>query len=249
MRPHSRSGIIVVLLAPLLLFVNLPVPAQTTDSKGIGVLQVQGSVSLGGTSAATGATIYAGDSIRTGLNGTALVNLTGRGSIVMAPNSDLTFPPVSLGSHSVALHHGKFALHILPEGSGTTAELGKLVLRPLIGQGVDYEVEIEADGSAVVHCISGTVGIIEVEGANSTFLNSGDSAEISASGVTERIPASATPLPNSSAPNTPQSTPRSPSGKSNAGWIILAASGGGIAALVAVIAIEHKTTPVSPSAP
>jgi hypothetical protein len=226
---------------------NIPAPAQTTDSKGIGVVQVQGSVSLDGTTAATGATIFPGDSIQTGPDGSVLVNMPGRGSLVIAANSSIIFPPVTQGSHLVALQRGKFALHILSEAAGTTAEFGKFVLRPIIGQGAEYDVEIAPDGSALVRCFTGTIGIIEAQGANSTFLNAGQSAQISATGSVERIGAAGAPPPNSTPP--PSST--SPSGKSKSyvGWIILAAAAGGVAAVVAVVVSEHKPATVSPSSP
>jgi hypothetical protein len=239
MRPHSRSRTLACLIVFLLLFSNAPTRGQTTDYKGLGVIQAQGAVTLNGTLAATGATIYPGDSIRTGADGYALVNLPYRGSVVIAANSDLTFLPVSLGSHFMALHRGKFALRFRPEGSGTATEFGKFVFIPLIGQGVEFDVEIAADGSAKIRCLNGSVGIMESQGANSgLFLKSGEAAEIAANGVVEFITPPVTP---------PSSAPSA--AKSHTGWIILGTGVAGVAALVAVLVSKHKTSPVSPSIP
>src|SRR5580704_13514492 len=167
MRPHNRSRIVAIFLVSLLLVGVVPAPAQTVEHTGIGSIQMQGSVILNGTAAATGATVFTGDSLRTGPDGSALVSMPARGSIVLAANSDISFPNAAIGAHMAVLHGGKIAFRLLPEASETTAEFGKVVLRPVIGQGVEYEVEIAADGSAVVRCLNGAVGIIEIEGANS----------------------------------------------------------------------------------
>jgi hypothetical protein len=249
MCPHNRSRIIAVFSVFLLLASIAPTPAQTVDHKGIGSVQIQGSVLLNGTAGVTGATVFAGDSVRTGADGSALVNLPGRGSMVVAPNSDITFPNIAIGSHFVALHKGKIAFRILPEASETTAEFGKLVLRPVIGQGVEFDIEIAGDGSAIIRCTSGSVGIIEIQGANSTFLNAGQSAKISENGVAEIIPpSSGTSEASSQTPGNTHPT-ATPGGKSHATTIILVLAAVGVSAAVAVLVVERSKSPVSPSAP
>jgi hypothetical protein len=250
MRPHGRSGILASLFAFLLLFSIVPTPAQTPDHKGIGVIQAQGSVILNSAPATAGVTIYPGDSVRTGWDGSALVSLADRGSLVIAANSDITFLPASLGSHFVALRRGNFALRLPREAPEITAEFGKLVLRPVIGLEVEFDVEIAADGSALVRCINGAVGIMEAQGADSVFLNSGESAEISASGVAGRIRPSVALSPNSNISSAPSPSGTPPGGKSHVDWIIVGVGGAGVAALVAVLVSEHRnTSPISPSVP
>jgi hypothetical protein len=249
MRPHNRSKALVFSLVLIVLLGSLPVSSQVPDHKGIGSIQLQGAVTLNGVSAASGATVFAGDLVRTGPDGSALVSLPGRGSIVVAADSELIFPSVSIGSHFVVLHRGKVAFRLLPEASETTAEIGGLVLRPVIGQGVEFEVVIAGDGSAVVQCLSGSVGIIQIQGANSTFLNAGQSAKISVNGSVELIQAPGAPPAGTPAPNTTQSSVPPPSGKSHTAVILLVVGIAGVGAAVAVIVAEHKSAPVSPSGP
>lgn len=250
MRPHNRSRVIAVFFVVLLVVSVAPTPAQTIDHKEIGSIQMQGSVFLNGTAGATGATVFTGDSLRTGPDGSALVNMPGRGSIVLAANSEVTFPAAGTGSHLAVLHSGKIAFRLLPEASETTAEFGKLVLRPVIGQGVEYEIEIAADGSAIVRCLNGALGIIEIEGTNSTFLSAGQSAKISSTGVAELIPSpSATPPPNSQVQATQRPAKPAAGGTSHSTKVILVVAAIGVSAVVAVLIVERVKSPVSPSAP
>lgn len=237
MRLHRRSNEVCALLVFLLLFGSIQAPAQTSGPQAIGALEAEGSVSVNGTPAAAGVTIYPGDTIRTAANGAAVLTMPDRGSLVIAADSEITFFPSGRGAHFASLRRGSIGLRVLPEALETTIELGNFVLRPVSGGTAG--AEMSADGSVHVRCVAGSFGVIEMRGEQSVFLHLGEEAEVSADGKLRRVVPSVPPQPAPGPSPAPSGPTTVPAGKSRAPWIILGV-GAGVAGAVAALLIHHN---------
>ena len=101
------------------------------------------------------------------------------------------------------------------------------------------------NGSFVVNCLEGSVGVLPLEGANGMFLQVGQAVNISPQGELSAAKQPAAPTTAAETPSTPP-VPGAQAKKSHTGWIILALVGGGAAGAGAALGGKKGSQPVSP---
>ena len=164
--------------------------AQVTP-KMAGDLSVRGSVTLNGFSAGDGATVFDGGQIKTGSNGTAIINLGKLGQVELAGDSELI----------LKLDGGTI---------GGTLRTGRATVSAPAGVGVNL---LTADGVAVAEGKEATVLSVDVACGNTRVTSSRSEAKVTAgnrveivaagqevavgaqSGSPQRCPRMAVPLP------------------------------------------------------
>jgi hypothetical protein len=237
-------------IAPLLGFVfllgSMQLPAQSNGRPAIGSLQTQGTVSVEGIPATSGTNLYSGDTVRTGADSAANLNMPDRGSFAISANTEITFLPVRSGAHFASLHQGSIALRLRADAPASTIEVGNVVLTTEPNTETAAEVVMAADGSAHIRCLAGSIGIIAPARAQVVFLQPGDGAETSTDGGVRRIVSAATPQSTAGAPLPGQTT--TATGRSHAGLIVLGI-GVGVGGAVAALLVSRQEQPVSPMAP
>jgi ferric-dicitrate binding protein FerR (iron transport regulator) len=231
-----------LLLLPALAGARPAAPAQTQQP--LGSLSTVGQVYVGGSVAPASATVMTGDTVRTDPSSTATFTMGGKGTFQIAAGTELVF--TGSQQYVAQLKSGIVVMNSLSGPSGITLRTGNFVVVGVTqDQPASARIEAGSDGSFRVSCLTGSVGVVPLEGApNGNFLQPGQSVTISPQGVLSAPTATvATAAPPEEQPSTPQ-----PAAKSKTPWIILgvAAAGGGIGAAVA---LSHSSSPASPSAP
>jgi hypothetical protein len=239
-KSKRRSGSLIVSLCFLCLFVLLQFPksgyahavSQEQQKESLGSLSSIGEVYVNDTAAPVESTIFSGDRLRTGETGTATFTISGKGTVKISPRSEMVFP----GNYqfTAELKSGTVVLNSISGPSGITLRVGNFVLVSSIRQqSATIRIEGAANGSFVISCLDGSVGVLTVEGKSGQFLQAGQSLRISAGEVLSL----ASPATN-------------PKGAAfHSGWLYLGLGGAGAAAAAAGLARGGGKQPVSPSGP
>jgi hypothetical protein len=168
----------------LVLFALLPapgytrVPSQEEPREPLGSLTSVGEVYVNDSPAPTDSTIFSGDRVRTGETGTAAFTMSGKGTIKISPRSQVVFA----GSYlfTAELQEGTVVLNSLNGPNGITLRTGNFVLVPSFReQSVTSKIERAPDGSSLVTCLEGSVGVVTLEGKYGDFLHAGQSLRVS----------------------------------------------------------------------
>lgn len=234
----SRSRWIAVVTAFQLLCSSGAFALQGPRGEPLGALSTRGEVYVNQQRVTGELTLYVGETVRTGADGVAGLAISGRGMLIISPQSEISF--ASTARYSASLARGTVGLHS-PGGAQTfVIQVGNYVVVSVGGVEAAFEIERAADGSARVSCSSGEAGVIALEGPEHVFVPAGQTAAISAEGALLRVPPAAAP------PSEPKPAAKK---KSRSGLIILGVAGGGAAAAAATLASRGKDQPVSPSRP
>jgi len=246
------SRLIVFPMAFFLLSGSANSTSQTPQGQPLGQLSSAGEVYLGNAKTTGESTIFVGETLHTGPNGAARVTVSGRGSLILAAQSRLSFEPAP--RYFAELQQGSVVWRALAGAENFQLRFRNFTVVPFGKNEAAAEVDLAPDGSAEVSCTDGSIALIEIAGPQSIFLNSEEVVTISAEGSLRR----GGPGSNTSSAKETAGTPSSPGGTAPAGrnsqnrkvlWIGLA--GGGAAAAVAALAASHKSSglPESPSHP
>jgi hypothetical protein len=241
-------GKIALIIGSILLLESPQLLAQANAQQTIGSLQTQGFVAVGGTPVTSGLSLYAGDTIQTGADGSGSLGMQGRGTLVIGANTEIAFLSGQLGERFASLHRGSIALRLAATAPVSPLELGKFVVTNEIGVEMGAEVERSPDGTAAhVRCLNGSVGVIALEGAGSIFLHPGEELDLSGDSSMRRHGAAAPSQPTTSTGPSTGSTPTA-AGKSHTAVILLGVGGGAAAAVAALLITQHGQA-ISPTAP
>ena len=234
-------------LAAAIACVSISAFAQNSNPRQpLGSMQSRGMVSVGGMTATSETSLYPGDIVRTGPDGSGNLDMPGRGSLTLGPNTSVTFLSKASSDRLASLQSGNVALRFVTQASTTTIELGRFVLTTETNTPAAAEVARSEDGSAHIRCLGGSVGVIESEGIQALYLKPGEEAEITSDGKLRRVAPTAPPASSNVAPET--QTAASVAGKSHTGLILLGVGGGVAGGVAALVATRHGQ-PMSPSAP
>jgi hypothetical protein len=256
-RRHTITSNLLLWFVPLLalqlaLFPALaegrPAP-QAQAKQPLGSLASVGQVYVGNSVAPAESTIFTGDTLRTGEASTAKFTISGKGSFQIASGSQLVF--TGSQQYVAELKSGIVVMSSSSGASGINLRVGNFVVAAVTeDRQSTAEIEGSPNGSFVVRCSEGSVGVIPVEGPlNGTFLQAGQSVTISPQG--ELSGPTGTAISPSTSPSTPPAPPVQGVEKSNrTRWIILglAGAGGAVGAGVA-LGSGGGGQPVSPSVP
>ncbi len=239
-KAKRRTGNLIVPLCFLDLFVLLlfstsgyaHAVSQEQQRESLGSLTSIGEVYVNGSAAPVESTIFSGDSVRTGETGTATFTVSGKGTLKIFPRTEVAFP----GSYqfTAELKSGTVVLNSISGPSGITLRVVNFVLVSSVRQqSAATKIEGGANGSFVVSCLDGSVGVLTVEGKSGQFLQAGQSVNISAGEIISSVsPATKT------------------AGHSlHSGWLYLGLAGAAGAAGAAGLARGAGRQPISPSGP
>jgi hypothetical protein len=229
-----------------------PAERRAQAPQSIGSISSIGPVSINGAPASGEATIFAGDSVKTGATGTAVFSLSGKGSFKLAPNSDMSFAPDP--RYSAELRAGTVIMTSFGGATDISVRAGSFVIAPVIqAQQSASKIERHADGSFTISCLDGSVGLIPLEGATGRVLQAGQLANLLPSGQLEAGP-SAEPTAATPVDTGPPQAPAPPvsvhgNSKKNE-YILLGLAGGGAVIIAAALAGRgHGSSSISPSTP
>jgi hypothetical protein len=221
---------------------------RSQEHQPLGSLSSAGEVSVNNSPAPVDATIFSGDTIRTGATGTATFTSSVEGSFQVLPGSQIAF---NGGDQYVAeLQTGTVVVSSQRGPQGLSTRAGSYtVVGATEGELTSSKIERRADGSFMVTCLGGSVILVPTgEGSNGLLIQAGQTVDISAQGKLSSVKEAAAPPPApGQAPSTP--APTSTGISNTTKWIIagVAIAGGAGAALA--LAGGHKSSSVSPSDP
>jgi hypothetical protein len=237
-RRSKSSAATAALINTCLLFVlfcALPVATYCRGSRQeqprdpLGSLTGVGEVYLNDNLAPGESTIFSGDRIRTGESGAASFVMSGKGTLKIAPSSQVLFS----GNYqfTAELETGTIALNTISGPNGLSLRIGNYVVVPYSRtQSTTIQVTRAPNGAVIVACVSGTAGVLTLEGKVGQYLQTGQSTVISenSSSLLEEKPG--------------------PGGHSG-WWLLGGLAGAGAVAAIAFLAHGSSGQSISPSAP
>jgi len=235
----------VLVLCPLLAQANPSSAAQAKQP--LGSLSAVGQVYVGNSVAPSESTVFTGDTLRTDPTATATFTISGKGSFAIASSSQLVF--TGSQQYVAELKSGIVVMSSESGPTGLNLRTGNYVVVAVTrGEQSAAKIESAADGSFVVSCSQGSIGVVPLQGApNGVFLQPGQSVTISPQGELSSptaTVASTTTTPTPSNPSPPSAT------KSNKTALIILGVAGGAGAIAAAAAAGHGgSSTVSTSSP
>jgi hypothetical protein len=204
--------------------------------QSLGSLSSVGDIFVNESPAPSELTIYSGDAVRTGASGAAILTAVGNNSFQISRQSQVVFTGDS--RYFAELKTGTISIKSSGGSAAAVVRAGNFVVVPTNrNEQTSATIEGMADGSFLVTCLGGNVGVIPLGQVSGLFLQAGQSARISAKG---ELAAAAAP-----GPATPQSA-----GKSHTGWILFGLAGAGAATGIALAVVSGGShPPVSPASP
>lgn len=213
-----------------------PAPAE---QEALGSVSSTGEVVLNGARVPQLATIYADDTIGTGPEGNAIIKLQGKGDIQVYPETLIKFP--NSPRYLAQLEHGHISFRTLRQVKEFQVRVGNFVIVPdPESPETTANVERDASGLTRVKAVQGSVGIIELEGSRTSFIQSGQEVSVSSDGS---IGGSAPPQPS---PVTPESAK---TGGGHGTMILLGVGAAGAVGAGVALSSGGSTPSISPFAP
>ena len=211
---------------------------QEQQGQALGSLTTVGEVYVNDATAPADSTIFAGDTLRTSGTSTATFTLSGKGSFQISPNTEIAF--AGGPQYGAELKFGKVVMSSLNGATGINLRTGSSVVVAVAeGEQSTSNIEAPSDGSFVVTCVSGSVGIIPLGGGKGIFIRMGQSASISAQGELPPMiregsgvkPEAAPPL---AAPISEEPVPAARQKHGYMRWVLIGAgvAGAGVAAAI-----------------
>src|SRR6266481_8234500 len=160
-----RSGSLIVRFLDLFVLLLCSTPGyahavpQEQQKESLGSLSSIGEVYVNDTAAPVESTIFSGDRLRTGETGAATFAVSGKGTLKIFPRSEMVFP----GNYqfTAELKSGTVVLNSISGPSGITLRVGNFVLVSSIRQqSATTRIEGAANGSFVISCLDGSVGVL-----------------------------------------------------------------------------------------
>jgi hypothetical protein len=226
--------------------------SQDPQREPLGSLSIVGEARVNDSQPPAESTIFSGDTLRTASNGTATFATSGKGSLKIFPDSQVDFP--GNPQYTADLKSGMAVMSSQSGSTGISVRAGNsVVVAVTAGEQSTSKIEAAADGSFLISCLDGSVGVIPLNGANGIFIEAGQFVRISPTGelaAVEKPPAPSAPPsgPPAAPPPSAPTTPTTAQKNSHIGWILLAVAGGvGAAAAAAKAGGGGGATPVSPS--
>lgn len=224
------AGLDVSLFLALLCVLSIPAWARTQQEQSRekpGSLTSLGEVYVDDSPVSVTSTVSSGDKIRTGESGEATLAVAGKGTLKIRPLSQVA---VSGNDQYIAeLEEGTVLLNSVPGSDGLIVRIGNYVVVPSVRSiATALRVTRAQDGSFLVYCSDGKIGVLTVEGKSGQLLQAGQSLTISAK--SELLAPSAGPKSKA---------------HSHTRWILLGlagAAGAGVAAALAHRGGTHTVT-------
>jgi hypothetical protein len=261
--PHRFvSALSLLLICSLLLPLDLPAQQQqdNTDTgeqpqehRPLGSLTSTGEVYVNSVHATADMTVFTGDTMLTGADGSGTFTIGGQGSIKASANTELDFSANPL--FVAELKSGMVMMSTIPGAPNMKVRAGSFVVVAETGDAdttaaqTACQIEHLADGSFQITSVSGSVGVIALEGPETVFIKAGESVSVNPSGQLSQTTLGAVPGAVDATPDQ-TTTPQNRKKKVPAGWILLGVvAAGGAGAAAALAGHGSGSTVVSPNSP
>jgi hypothetical protein len=246
--PVHFLGFIQLLAALLFLFPvfgRARVVLQEKEREPLGSLTSIGEVYVNDSPVSAEVTIFSGDRVRTGESGSATFNMSGKGSLKLSPRSQVLFS--GKYEYTVVLEAGAVVMNSVSGPSGLTLRIGNDVVVPSIKErSASATIDRAPDGSFLVTCSNGGVGVLTLQGTSGEFIQVGQSVGVSPKG--ELFPVE--PEQRAATPGKTNSAARAAKAShSRAGWAYLGLAGAGAAGAAAALSHGGGKLSISPSSP
>lgn len=239
-------GLIQLFAVPFFVFPALSraqvAPAES-QREPLGSLTSVGEVFVNDSRAPAEITIFSGDKVRTGESGSAVFNMSGKGSLKILPRSEVVFS--GKYEYTAELEAGEVLMTSVRGPEGFTLRIGNEVIVPSFKERTaSASIEKVPDGSFLVKCSDGAIGVLALQGSSGQFIEVGQSVGVSPNGsfYAEVQPAAA-PANSTSSARTHRP------GHSFPNWAYVGLGGAGAAG--AALALSHGggKQSISPSSP
>ena len=248
-KPKTTPALVFGLVSTLALQVSL-FPAstgaatasqepQTVKRQALGSLTATGEVYVNDKAAPAEATIFAGDTVRTGEAGTAVFTIPGNGELKLGSKTQIAIS----GDRDFAAEFqtGTALIDSSSGPSGIKLRVRNFVVVPVAASKVtSAKIEGQSGETFLVTCLEGQIFVVHApQGGTGQFLEAGQSVSISAQG--ELV------FPKSGV----KSSVPSPRGvhMGKAGWTLLGVAGAAGGAAAAALGHHGSSKSVSPSTP
>jgi hypothetical protein len=213
--------------------------AQEQQRQALGSLTTVGEVHVNNAVAPSDGPIFAGDVLRSAGTGSATLTWSGQGSLQIYPNTELAF--TGEPQYAAEMKFGRVVMNSWRGATGMNLRAGNsVVLAVAEGEQSVSNIEAPSDGSFLVTCEAGSVGVIPLEGGNGIFIQAGQSVRISAQGELSPMgtEAAASAGPISTEPVRDVRPPRS-----YRRWILIALGTAGAGAVAGILSSRRPGTP------
>jgi hypothetical protein len=166
-------------------------PGQEQEPRqALGSLTTTGEVYLNSSAAPAESTVITGDALRTNSTGSAKFTLAGDGSLEISPNTEIVF--AGGPQYAAELKLGKVVMNSLNGPTGITLRTGGTVIVAVAeGEQSTSSIEAPSDGSFIVSCLAGSVGVVPLQEGKGIFIRAGQSVRVSPEGELSAMSAQA----------------------------------------------------------
>jgi ferric-dicitrate binding protein FerR (iron transport regulator) len=218
----AAAALNVSLFLALLFLLSIPVWARTSQQEQsrekLGSLTSSGDVSVNDLPISGTSTVSSGDKIRTWELGEATVAVAGKGTLKIHPLSQVILS--GNDQYTAELEKGTVQLNSFSGSDGLIVRIGNYIVVPSVRSiATTLRVTRAEDGSFLIYCLDGKIGVLTVEGKSGQFLQAGQSLTVS----TKSELLASSPAPKSKR-------------NSNTRWILLGLAGAGAAGAAAALA-------------
>jgi len=212
---------------------------QEQQRQTLGSLTTVGEVYVNDTVAPSDSPIFAGDALRSAGTGSATFTWSGKGSLQIYPNTEILF--TGEPQYAAELKFGRVVMNSWGGATGMNLRAGNsVVLAVAEGEQSVSNVEAPSDGSFLVTCEAGSVGVIPLQGENGIFLQAGQSGGISAQG---ELSAMGPQAASSAGPISKESVRDVRPPRSYRRWILIALGTAGAGAVAGILSSRRPGTP------
>jgi len=154
---------------------------QEKEGASLGSLTSVGEVYVNDSPAPAEITIVAGDRVRVGASGSATFNMSGKGWLKLSPRSQVLFS--SKYEYTAELEAGTVVMNSVSGPNGFTLRIGNdVVVASSKERAALASIDRAPDGSFVVACSEGPVGVLTLLGASGQFLQVGQAVSVAPNG-------------------------------------------------------------------
>ena len=211
---------------------------QEQQRQALGSLTTVGEAYVNNAVAPSDAPIFAGDVLRSAGTGSAKFSWSGKGSLQIYPNTEIVF--TGEPQYAAELKFGRVVMNSWYGATGLNVRAGNsVVLAVAEGEQSVSNIEAPSDGSFLVTCEAGSVGVIPLQGESGTFIQAGQSVSISPQGELSAMGPQAAP---SAGPISKESVRDVRPPRSYRRWILIALGTAGAGAVAGILSSRHPGT-------
>jgi hypothetical protein len=210
-------------------------PGQEQEQRqALGSLTTAGEVYLNSSMAPAESTVIAGDVLRTSSTGSAMFTLAGDGSLRISPNTEVVF--AGGPQYAAELKLGKVEMNSLNGPMGITLRAGGTVIVAVAeGEQSTSSIEAPSDGSFIVSCLAGSVGVVPLQDGKGIFIRAGQSVRVSPQGELSAMSAQAEAPAVAQSSTESNTAPAARQRHSHARWILLGIGAAGAITAAAIL--------------